>query len=1128
MRTYGRCVIAHRPGTRANNKLADKFKHKGYKMRVDEDRAILARVLSPFAIVFASFCLLAAPTVFAQDDDEDDAAELDNDRAVDEVIVTGSRLKRDTYSSISPLQIITSQISREVGLIDAADILQESTAASGQQIDLSFQGFVLDNGPGSATVSLRGLGEARTLVLVNGRRMAPAGVEGAPFAANLNQIPASLVQQYDLLLDGASSVYGSDAIAGVANVIMRKDFDGFEIEGYTRVPEHGAGLENTLSVVWGKNFDRGFIGFGVEYQDNERVTLEDRPWTAGCDKHHEIDETGQFRSQEQFYNTVYGMDWDECRIGLLAGRVSVPFSGSIYATPGFQQSPGGWLGFSESSIFGFGVDGNGDADTDINFREYSLNGKASQQNSDLFPATDTLQFMGYGEYTFDGEANITPYFEVMYSEINFFSNSSEGQLFPGVPANNPFNICNPAAANGVDCGLAYDAMMNNPNFVNQVLGAFGCDPSSGGSCDQTGGAIGAAAVTPIVSVAGDRNFTKVSGDQSRIVAGVRGDMPFISFGTLDNWSFDVYATHSESSAVSERRGIREDRLDVALGVYSTTNTPCELNDPTAIGPRSGLTMADLGSDVTPGCVPVNLFAPSLYPVGVVTGDFATAAERDYLFDGRNFDTGYEQTVMSAYVTGDIFELPAGGVAFGIGVEHRNDDIASIPDAVARDGLFFGFFSDGGATGDKDTDEIFAEVELPLLAGVPGFEELTVNFSTRYTDDEIYGSGNTESIKLGWRPVESLLVRATFGTSFRAPNLRELFLQAQSGFGSIFDPCFIPDAALDPLSGGYNPALDDREAHVLANCLANGVDPMLANNNGFNVFSTEVASGGALDLNAEESDSWSAGFAWDQPFTNAFGLALSATYYEIEVNNTIIEPSGQFIVNDCYNSLTGNSVFCSRIARDLSDPTLPAIDIIDSGFINREAEAARGVDINLTFDDSFTIFDRPIDVTWDVTANRMLERSTLFIDDDGNQDVDTYQGEWGFPDWNVRSGLRLDYDNWRFTWETRYLASVHQDVDGVDAFSSAYSASDTCLGPPTDVLCRDYGETDNYFLNNISVYYYGDRWTVGGGIRNAFDKNPPVVDGTEVQAVNNTPIGYGYDIQGRTIFLNVGINFGGGE
>jgi len=952
-------------------------------------------------------------------------------------------------------------------------------------------------------------------------------VEGAPFAANLNQIPASLVQRYDILLDGASSVYGSDAIAGVANVILRKDFDGLEIEAYSKIPDYSNGIENTLSAVWGKNFDRGFVGLGVQYQDNDRVRLRDRPWTAGCERHQEVDQTGHFRQQEQFYNNVYGMPWDDCRLGLLAARVSVPFSGSIYATPG--TSNGGWNGFSESSIFGFGVDSNQDGVADLSFRDYDLNGRDSQQNSDLFPSRDSVQGMAFGEYTFDGDANITPYFEVLYSDFNFLSNSAEGQLFPSVPANNPFNICNPAAAGGVDCGLAFDALMNNPAVIAGVMNAFGCDPSTGGSCDQTGGAIGPASVVPIVSVAGDRNFTKVSGDQIRIVGGVRGDMPWLSMGTLDNWSFDVYASYSKSSATSERRGIREDRLDLALGVYSLTNTPCEINDPNASGPRSGLTAADLGADVAPGCVPVNLFASSLYPVGVVTGDFATAAERDYLFDGRNFNTKYEQQIISAYITGDIFELPAGGVGLVLGAEHRNDDIASIPDAVARDGLFFGFFSDGGATCDKDTDELFAEIEIPLLADIPGFEEVTLNMSTRYTKDQFYGHDNTESFKLGWRPVDSLQLRATYGTSFRAPNLRELFLQAQSGFTNIFDPCYIPDAALDPISGGYNPALDDREANVLANCLANGVDPTLANNGGFNTFSTEVARGGALDLNAEESDAWSAGFAWDQPFTNAFGLALSATYYEIKVKQTIIEPSGQFIVNDCYGSLTGNSVFCSRITRDQSDPTNPFIDIIDSGFINREAEKARGVDINLTYDDTFTVLERPIDVTWDIIANRTLERSTLFINEDTLQaDIDHFEGEWGFPRWNVRSIARFDYDEWRFTWETRLLSSVKQDAGGVDDFGTAFDISDTCLGPPNDVLCRDYGDATHYYLHNASLYYYGDRWTFGGGIRNVFDKNPPVVDGTEIQSVNNTPLGYGYDLNGRTFFLNIGAKFGGGE
>lgn len=183
---------------------------------------------------------------------------FESDDSVEEVVVTGSRIKRSTFDSIAPLQIISGDISREVGLIDPADILQDSTMATGQQIDSTFQGFVLDNGPGASTLSLRGLGTGRTLLLMNGRRIGPAGVEGAPTAADLNLLPGSLIERYDVLLDGASSVYGSDAVGGVTNVILRSDFDGFEAEIYAKESVHQPGMidDTTFNITYGYNSDR--------------------------------------------------------------------------------------------------------------------------------------------------------------------------------------------------------------------------------------------------------------------------------------------------------------------------------------------------------------------------------------------------------------------------------------------------------------------------------------------------------------------------------------------------------------------------------------------------------------------------------------------------------------------------------------------------------------------------------------------------------------------------------------------------------------------------------------------------------------------------------------------------------
>lgn len=1095
-------------------------------MRADDDRAFLARVPVQFTTVISILLLAAAPDSFAQDEqeaEEEDVAEVsDAPEADEEIIVTGSRLKRDTYTSIAPLQVITAQVSREVGLIDAGEILQESSAASGQQIDLTFQGFVLDNGPGSTTINLRGLGEARTLVLLNGRRLAPAGVEGAPFAADLNLVPASLVEQYDLLLDGASSIYGSDAVAGVTNIILRKDFNGLEVEAFSNIPDQGAGIENTLSLVWGKNTDRGFIGIGAEYTDIEAVTLADRSWTDQCDRHMEIDEFGQVRTFGLFDQVNFLMSASDCTTAASAGWMSLQFAprsagsvfGSLFYTPNFANS--GVPNFSDWSAFG-PVDANGDGRNDVDFIDYALG--EHQQETHLFPDLSRTSVMAYGEYTMSGEMNITPYFEAMFSERDFFSDSGAFQLFPLVPGGNPFNPCNPAGINGVDCGLAFDSMMNDPEVIAGFTAVNGAPPSAFGLGSD--GPSGPLFVQPVVSVDGDRTLNTAKVQQIRGVLGVRGDLPQLSWGPLDNFSFDLAAIYATSEGTSNRPGTRQDRLDVSLGWYSSTNTPCEIDLP--FNGRTGELTSDLAADAAPGCVPVNMFAPSLYE-GVV-GDFATVEERNYLFDSRDFDTEYTQALYSGFLTGDLFEMPVGPVSAGIGFEYREDEIKSIPDAVARDGLFFGFFSDGGATGEKYTREFFGEIELPLLADLPAAEQLTVNLSARHTKDEFYGSAWTYSYKLGYRPVNSLLLRATLGTSYRAPNLRENFLQNQSGFLNIFDPCAIPEAALDPLGTGYDPALDTRDPEVLENCLAQGVDPTALDFGGNNIYSVEIARGGALDLFEEESESWSAGFAWEQPFFQPFDMTVGATYYEIEIDNAIIEPSGQFIVNDCYTRPTLDSPFCSRISRDADN----RLDLLAAGFINRDNETVRGVDFNVAYDQSFSMFERPVDLGVDLTLNKSFEAAETFLDDDGVPTYDDRQGEFGRPDWRGNLGIRADIGDFRLTWATRYLGSVEQDVLEIDEFGNAIDGTaDTCLGPSAgDVNCRDIGFADDYFLHSMSVYFYGDVWTFGGGIRNVFDEAPPLVDGNEVLAVNNTPLGYGYDLNGRVFFVNVAAHFGGG-
>ena len=1063
------------------------------------------------------------------------------------IVVTGSRIKRDTYSSISPLQVLTTEASQEAGLFDPSQILQRSESASGQQIDATFQGFVLDNGPGSQTLNLRGLGADRTLLLVNGRRLAPAGVEGAPTNPSINLLPGSLIDRYDLLLDGASSVYGSDAIAGVGNIVLRKDFDGLELFGRGEINPEGAGEDYTISAAYGLNTDRGFLGVGVEYDYRDEIRLRDRDFLTGCSRNYELTSQGDIRTlgiaadarARDNTDGAIGLIPDECVqfVGTGALLIDDTFSFAVFNQPGAGNF--GLPGYSETTdAFGNVVDRDGDGIRDVDFRFNNLDGLNPDQT--FLSEQKLLNVMAYGEYTLPGDSNLTPFFEANYSRARVSSeNSGTSQLTPVVPANNAFNICNPNQPNGFDCGL----------IDNEFLGISGLPFAN---------ALGEARETrPFFSIRGDRDNFEVTQEQYRGVLGIRGDLPFIS----PSWTFEVAGVYSRSEGKSSRVGVRSDRLALALGVDPTVDGGVELRsfgNRTLPGGACDVTgfanPENAQPDLAEGCVPVNLFAESIqdFPFG----SFGTDAERNYLFDERNFDTTYEQITVNAFVTGDLFELPAGPVGVVLGAEYRKDKINSQPDAVASEGLLFGFFADQGALGSKDIKEAFGEVDIPLQAGKALVQELNLNLSGRLTNEEFYGTNFTYSAKMGWRPIEPLLFKVSYGTSFRAPNLRENFLRGQTGFLQLFDPCAVPDEAFDGLGGGYDASDDDRDETVLQNCLREGRDPTRVgiNPQGTNVDqsqSVEIASGGSLDIDAEESRSLTAGFAFEETFGDGFDVSLGFNYFDIKIKGAIVEPSSQFIINDCYTREDGQrSPFCDRIETDTDTAnTRLLVSDINSGFINLNEENVRGIDLNATFGKEVVGFGRLIDLGLNFQANNLIERSTLFIDDLGAPDFDDDAGEFGLPKWTGRGTFTADIDDLRFTWQVRYTGSVEQDEDGIDPFSDAFGRGpdgqptgfngDTCLGngsgtndPDTGefvpdgvvqgdgVFCRDVGFADEQFLHTASIRYRFDGFTFIAGVDNIFNTPPPLVDGNEVQSIANTAIGNGYDYDGREFFFSV--------
>lgn len=1058
-------------------------------------------LLAVSASAFTMLCYSAATAQDATTTDDEDAVEtvqpstdarIQSAEEGDTIVVTGSRIPRSEFSSASPIQVIDGQVSRELGVFDTARLIQESSVATGVQIDNTFGGFVLDNGPGASTVALRGLDPERTLVLLNGRRLGPGGTEGAPTSPDLNLIPSALIGRIDVLLDGASPVYGSDAVAGVTNVILRNDFDGLEIETAFNVPLTGGGKTSQVSASWGVTGDNGFIGVGAEYFRRDQFSVADADLL--CDEHFEIDENGNVRNVE--VDVRPGTTLNTCKTQIIGRFRNGGNFADFFYTPGTTNV--------NTPNYSRAIDSNGDGLLDVDQKNPLYNGadgsRSIVQNQDLVSPLERISFMAFGNYKIEQLNDMETFFELLYSERSSEITGDGAQIFPTVPEFNPTN----------PCGL--EAASLDPTVCGGVNGV---------------------PVIPIVLVDGDRNTTDVNQSQIRIVGGIRGELPFWNgeagnelFG-LSGWTYELSGSYQRSNGTSVRRGILEDRL--ALSLLTTTrlgdgSLACGI-DPDGDGVPNNIGDFDLfgflgGID----CVPVNLFSANVQELNLLT-----PAEQEYLFGVRTFSTEIKQSIIQGFVGGNVMNLPAGPVGFVAGFEYRQDEIESRPDDVAEDGNFIGFFADRGATGRRELKEGFAELHVPVFEDQPFAKELYIEGSGRITNESFYGTNWTYAVKGLWKPFDWFTIRGSRGTSFRAPNLREQFFRGATGFQSAFnDPCVVPAAANN--AGTYDPTGDTRTPTTLANCVAAGVDPTALGLTG--APSIEVLTGGTTALDPETSRTFTVGGVLDVPFAeiglgDSIRAQLSVTHFDIVVRNTVEEPSLTFLFDDCFSDSTKpfpSSAFCGRITRD---PSTGLVSLVDAGFINIGVVTSRGFDFNTLFEyDGLTVGGETLELTLDARATMLLEQTQTVIDD-----FDDNLGEVGTPKWRGQATFFADWSNWRGLWRTRYIGKQDED-GGVDLDDpTTFGSGDTCrpflgLAPAgrdlTDVGCANIDFLDDYFVHDASLTWRNDLWSVTAGLNNVFDKKPPLADSSvvNVSAAGNYPLGVGYDFFGRTFQFSI--------
>ena len=467
------------------------------------------------------------------------------------------------------------------------------------------------------------------------------------------------------------------------------------------------------------------------------------------------------------------------------------------------------------------------------------------------------------------------------------------------------------------------------------------------------------------------------------------------------------------------------------------------------------------------CVPYNPFGINASPEAV---DFMT-------HNSNRRDVITQEYVGATFVTdsASFFELPGGPVDVAFGFEWREETSGTTVDAFTQAGLS-GSAASPDTYGEYDVTEGFVEVNLPLLAGITGIEELTVDLAYRTADYSHSGSADAWKVGFMYAPIEDLRFRGTIGQAVRAPNITEAFSPVSPGFVRVTDPC---DATRI-----------DQNPNRAANCAALGVpEDFVALTNA----SIQSMSGGNPNLDVESSKSWTAGVVWTPAFIEGFTATLDV--YDIQIDDAIVSIGAQTIIDNCVDSTGGPSVdFCPQVTRDADSQ----LSMVTSGYVNAASIETRGVELDLNYRTDLARWDLPGRLSSSLFVNYLDSFVSYEFQDQPHLD-NVSDGQIGDPSWQFRMTHNYRLEDWSVSWTTRYIdrSAMYNVTPRLEAYENtgpAYVGSQT-----THDLSATYYMTQNLTLN--------------AGVRNVFDKVPP-------GWVSN-PL---YDLVGRRVFAGFNYSF----
>jgi iron complex outermembrane receptor protein len=1029
-----------------------KFKEGGTMKAVNQPG--WARVTRTSELLLASLVFAAISPAFAQE-------QTPAPEEGEEIVVTGSRIARDFTDASTPLAIINADEIKLSGAMSIDKVLNDQP----QFVAATNGGATANTVPagsaaGAAYVNLRGFGPARSLTLVNGRRFAIFGPEQI---TDLNTIPTALIERTEVLTGGSSAVYGSDAITGVVNFIMKDDFEGLDVSGKYGFDSATSTPTYSADLTYGLNFagDRGNAVVSLNYYKREGFTRVERgdwaelPYGEAC-------VTAASWSNDMI-GVANGASAANCAAS--GGRMGFVFSGSgdipngrFTLTDAQRANANIRLAYEAAGLTGLGANGYTFNDAGAFGSQRLVNRPADDFNLTQFNYLQVPQerMMANAFAHFDFSEKATG-----YVELHFSNNKVDQQLTQSnlngtflISTSNPY--LDPAMRNllvAMDNAETAPAtyvqgsitQINNPmdNFAGLALGRR------------------------LVELPYRHNVD--DHDVSRAALGLKGDLGDVSDKFLRKLSYDVYYTYAKSEDTSTQEGAAS-RSRFANGLL--------------------------------GAQPVlNIFGQNISEAGVAAINI----------NSTNI-TNAEQQVAVATLAGEAFDLPAGAVGFSVGLEWRTAEAEYIPDEYLRTGDVVGFNPGLPTSGDSTAKEIFAEVRVPLLADIPFIQNLTLNGGYRSSDYDLEGVGRVSTYLYGldWRLSDSVAFRGQFQRAIRAPNIGDLFGGQNLNFQGLTDPCSSRNTT-------------NRSAAVRQLCEATGVPAISVFGAGVQPNDIiPVLSGGNPDLQEETSDTTTLGIVLTPSFID--GLAVTIDYFDIKLFGAIAQLGGgaQNTLNLCYLTIQDiDSDFCQAVNRDPNSGAIVVPYSLNVQQANIGRLATVGVDLGARYGwdvefgmDGASRFD--VGVQWTYTDKFTI---TPLQDLPGNRNrcLGAYGNVCGEPIPRNKGVTRL-------TWSTGPLGVSlrHRFIDSVT--TDRYVLPKTAgLYPPQSVLDTYSNPTfpEMNYLDLSFTYDFGEKAEVYAGVNNVLDEDPPIVAGFGGYG-NTFPATYDY--AGMTVFMGVNVSF----